>query len=195
MSRKARNTILSDSCYAHVFSKSIENKYIFSSQRDFLVFKKYLYQYKAKYNFLLHHYCLMNTHFHFLVYIPAVQSFSNALGKLKWRYTNYYNHVHKRSGPLWRERFKSQLIADERYLSVCANYIETNPIRAGMVSAASSWPHSSSRYYENNQLDKLVDGYDYSCKPVPIDNVNEHIFQRGNVIGPRIIHRRRKSKR
>ena len=68
----------------------------------------------------------MNTHFHLAVKISSIDKFSQALHYMKRDYTYWHNKKYKKVGPLWRERFKSLLIEDERYMYACGLYIEGN---------------------------------------------------------------------
>ena len=84
-----------------------------------------------------------------LVAIPDVQDFSRAVQKLKSQYICRFHSKYKISGPVWRERYQSLLIEDERYLYACGQYIEDNPVKAGMVSVSRNWKYSSSAYYSS----------------------------------------------
>ena len=183
MGRLARQTILHDGCYAHVFSRSFENRRIFSRPEDYTVFKKLLSEIKREWPFNIFHYCLMRTHFHMVVYIHVLAEFSRALQILKRVYTVRYNARHKRSGPLWRERFKSMLIENEGYLYACGLYVENNPVKAGIVKDCRDWPHSSSRFYLSGEKDPLVDCYDLPGLPQDVDIDNSQEFEKGNGIG------------
>lgn len=180
MARRARNEILYDGSYAHVFSRSFERRPIFQDPLDFETFRDFLTRSKKQYGFLIHHYCLMNTHFHLAVSLPSLRAFSSALQKVKWHYTTYYNHKHDRQGPLWRERFKSLLIEDEKYLYACGLYIESNPVQAGLVENPEDWPYSSSRHYLEGTPDPLVDPYENEGLP---EEVDEEVFTTGVAIG------------
>lgn len=118
MARKARHELLYDGCYAHVFSRALEKQRIFEGEDDFLAFKKLLLRAKGENGLLIHHYCLMNTHFHLAVSIPSVASFSRGLQAVKSRYTAYFNKKYRHEGPLWRERFRS-LITLETHKKLC----------------------------------------------------------------------------
>ncbi|WPJ95602.1 transposase [Coraliomargarita algicola] len=59
---------------------------------------------------------------------------SEFMKTLKQRFTIWFNHSHKRFGPLWADRFKSVLVEGEGYpLKTMAAYIDLNPVRAGLV--------------------------------------------------------------
>lgn len=65
---------------------------------------------------------------------------------LKQRFTMWYNRRHDTKGTLWTERFKSVVIEsrDEgsNPLHIVAAYIDLNPVRAGIVTAAVDYPFS-----------------------------------------------------
>ena len=50
--------------------------YLFREELEFEMFKVLLSELKVEYGFKIHHYCLMNTHFHLLVSISNVHGFS-----------------------------------------------------------------------------------------------------------------------
>jgi REP element-mobilizing transposase RayT len=183
MGRRARNQILYDGCFAHVLSKSFEERRSFEEDPDFEAFEGFLLQTKKRYEFFLHHYCLMHTHFHLVVSIPRIDQFSRGLQQLKWRYTDWFNKRHGRTGPLWRERFKSLLIENERYLYACGLYVEENPLKAGIVGKTEDWPHSSSAHYQGVRSDPLVDPYERKEIPEGLDLRNEDFFTKGWGIG------------
>ena len=183
MARKARAAVLYDGCYAHVFSRSIEKRRIFPDRQDFAHFKDLLVKAKGQDHFFIFHYCFMHTHFHLAVGVRSLEAFSRAMQWVKWQYTRSYNSKYKRWGPLWRERFKSMLIEDEKYLYACGNYIEQNPVRAGIVERSYDWEYSSARHYEGRYKDNLINEYEQQGMPEDIDVANEEEFMRGWVIG------------
>lgn len=186
MGRLSRTEILHDNAFLHVISRSFDGKWVFQDDEDFQQFKYLLKQAKETHQFLVHHYCLMNTHFHLAVSISSSFSFIQGIKELKVSYSKYFNKKHKRKGPLWRDRFKSLLIEDEAYLYACGLYIENNPVSANMVEKAEDWPHSSSAYYLLAKDDSLIDSYDQRNIPKNIDIHNEHFFTKGHGIGSEI---------
>lgn len=184
MGRKNRGNVLYDGCYAHVLSRATDKKYIFKANQDFETFRTFLQMSKDKYAYRIHHYCLMHTHFHLLVSMKSVKLFSEGLKWVKWNYTRYFNFKHQRFGPLWRDRFKSLLIEDERYLQACGAYVESNPVEAGMVGKCEDWPHSSSRYYFCGHEDALIDPYTFDGDAVIVEKERrQEFFTKGYVIG------------
>ncbi len=170
-------------CYAHVISRSIRKMKIFNHDEDYEKFKELLLAAKQAGKFKIFHYCIMQTHFHLAVEMKDIQGFSYAMRDLKRSYVYWFHRKYKISGPVWRERFRSLLIEDERYLLACGRYIEENPVKAGMIEKASDWKYSSSRYYEQSVEDELVDGYQEQVEEINDLELNEEEFEDGSVIG------------
>ncbi|WP_254657751.1 hypothetical protein [Xanthomonas graminis] len=57
-----------------------------------------------------------------------------------------FNRKHGRTGTLWEGRFKSCIVDLERYLLRVHRYIELNPVRAAMTTAAEDDQWSSARF-------------------------------------------------
>ena len=159
MPRKSRQSFLFNGCFAHIMARTFESQNIFENNQDFCVFEFMLLKKKQEFGFLVHHYCLMNNHYHLLVKIPNLVEFSLAFKGLQRKYTEYHHKKYKREGPLWRERFTSKLIQDEQYLYSCGIYIEYNPVKANLVKSPEDWLYSSSRFYVKNEANRLVDTY------------------------------------
>ena len=63
------------------------------------------------------------------------------------------NKVLGRSGHVWEEDYFDRYIRDENHLSTVVDYIEQNPVKAGLVDTASDWRWSSaSRNGSNTKL-------------------------------------------
>lgn len=183
MSRRPRNQILFDGAFAHIISRSINGTRIFEEAADFLRFKELLLQAKKVFRFQIHHYCLMNTHFHMAVSIASLGLLARGLQQVKWQYTKWFNAKYLHEGPIWRERFKSLLIENESYLHACGLYIEANPVKAGCVEQPYDWPFSSSAHYGLEIEDPLVDDYDRRELPDGADQLDEEFFVKGKAIG------------
>ena len=185
VARIARSEVLYDGCYVHVISRSIRKTKLFIDNDDFEEFLKLLKYSKVELGFKLYHYCIMQTHFHLAVGIEGVGSFSKAMQFLKSQYSYKYHTKYKLSGPIWRDRYKSLLIEDAFYMRACGKYIENNPVKAGLVVQAKQWKHSSSRHYEGECEDDLIDNLEEygKRKEVDVDLKEEDFFENGPVVG------------
>ncbi|MCL2145556.1 MAG: transposase, partial [Endomicrobia bacterium] len=62
-------------------------------------------------------------------------------------YARYYNTINQRVGYVFRDRFKSEVIQDKKYLLNCLVYIHNNPIEAKIVNRAQDYNYSSYTNY------------------------------------------------
>jgi putative transposase len=104
----------------------------------------------------IHAYVLMTNHVHLLVTAGERQSPARMMQALGRRYVQYFNRRHGRTGTLWEGRYRSSLIDSERYFLQCSRYIETNPVRAGLVSEPGDFRWSSFRSNAYGQPNTLV---------------------------------------
>ena len=183
MPRKARRSVLYNGCFAHVYSRALEKRFIFREAPDFIFFKEQLALSLRSKSFLIHHYCLMNTHFHLLVSIEKLEDFSKQLKQLKETYVRYYHERYKKKGPVWWGRFGSQLIESEKYLYACGLYIEMNPVEAGMVRTPEDWPFSSSAHYFCGEPESLISKYDQPSRATAEELLDGLNVGRGSYIG------------
>ena len=72
------------------------------------------------------------------------------------RYVQAYNRRHARTGTLWEGRFRSCVVDSEEYLFRCHQYIEMNPVRAGMVSNPGEYSWSSYRANAEGERSRLL---------------------------------------
>lgn len=183
MSRANRSQLLYQGCYAHIISRSIREEKVFIDKEDFKYFLSLLKEAKEKYVFNLFHYCLMQTHFHFVVQVLQLEDLSKALNFIKKNYVIYFHAKYKLNGPIWRERFKSLLIEDANYLYACGQYIEYNPVKAGIVKKIDDWEYSSARHYLKMAEDPLINQYEMSQMGIKIEYKNEVGFEEGDGVG------------
>jgi len=186
MPRIAREDILYDGCYAHIISRSIRKMKLFKDGNDFQELYRFFEQTKRQVGYKIYHYCFMHTHFHLVVNIPDVKKFSKAIGFIKSQYCQNYHTRYRISGPIWRERYRALLIENEDYLRACGQYIENNPVNAGLVAKDNNWHFSSSRHYSGDTHDSLIDGYGGNNNIMQVSQVDfeeSEFFEQGNVIG------------
>ncbi|MGM0575333.1 MAG: transposase [Myxococcota bacterium] len=62
-------------------------------------------------------------------------------------HTQRFNRRHGRDGPLFRGRFRSRLVQQERYLAELVRYIHMNPVDAGLAGRAGDYRWSSHPHY------------------------------------------------
>lgn len=84
----------------------------------------------------------MTNHVHLLLTPSTDSGISDLIQSLGLRYSWHFNYTYARTGTLYEGRFKSCLVEDYNYLLTCLQYIELNPVRAGMVADPGNYPWS-----------------------------------------------------
>ena len=127
----------------HVVQRGNNRNPCFREDADYLTYLACLRHLAGKYACEVHAYCLMTNHVHLLL-TPADSDRCGLLMRdLGRSYVPYFNRRHGRSGTLWEGRFRCCLAVSARYVLACYRYIELNPVRAGMASAAAAYRWSS----------------------------------------------------
>jgi hypothetical protein len=75
------------------------------------------------------------------------------------------------------------LIEDTNYLYACGQYIEYNPVKAGIVVKIEDWEYSSARHYLKLEENSLINQYEMSQEGIKIEHKNEVGFEEGDGIG------------
>ena len=69
-------------------------------------------------------------------YLRRMYDVSQFMKTLKELFTMWYNRTYRHVGTLWTDRFKSLLVEGGNSVEKLRVYIETNPVRAGIVGSA-----------------------------------------------------------
>ncbi len=113
----------------HVMSRGIDRHSIFEVDWDRIHFLELLATAQERFRLLIYAYVLMDNHFHLIVDTPDA-NLSRAVQWIKVSYSMWFNAKHRRVGPLFQGRFKSELIdPEESWLVDLSLYIHQNPVR------------------------------------------------------------------
>ncbi len=104
----------------------------------------------------VHAYALMGNHIHLLVSSLEAKGPSLLMKHLGQRYVQAFNRHHARTGTLWEGRFRSCVVDSEDYVFRCHQYIEMNPVRAGMVRDPREYSWSSYRANAEGKHSRLL---------------------------------------
>lgn len=131
----------------HVVQRGHDRRACFREDTDRLVYLIALRDCLVKAACRLHAYCLMTNHVHLLLTPSQADGCATLMRNLGQRYAQYFNRRYARTGTLWEGRPYSCLVDSARYVLGCYRYIESNPMRAGMVDCPAAYKWSS---YEGN---------------------------------------------
>ena len=89
---------------------------------------------------------VMPNHVHALFTPMAAHSFSEILHSWKSYTSNAANRLLGRSGEFWYPDYYDRFIRDEQHFVRAVEYIEMNPVVAGLCLRPEDWPYASARF-------------------------------------------------
>lgn len=143
MSRHARQRSVTD--IYHVIQRGIDRMLIFRDDDDNRMYLNLL-RLEICDSFEVYCYCLMDNHVHLII---KSNQLSFHISHIASVYAMWFNHKYERSGYLFQDRFKSEVIEEEGYLLRCFRYILRNPVHAGICKSVSAYEWSSYQLYFN----------------------------------------------
>ena len=133
----------------HILQRGKSGQQAFFSDEDYERYLKDLAETGRRWRCDIHAYVIMPNHVHLLLTPSDDQGPSRLMQTLGRRYVSHINKLYGRTGNLWEGRFRSAVIDAERYLLICYRYVESNPVRAGLVVYPEAYRWSS---YHRNAL-------------------------------------------
>ena len=133
----------------HIILKGLEGRRLYFEEQDYQYFHDCLDAAAYNYHLKLHAYVLMPDHVHILATPANTDSVSRTVQSIGRNYVQYYNESYASSGTLWESRYRATVIEAKTYLLACSQYIEMNPVRAGLVKKPQEYRWSS---YAHNAL-------------------------------------------
>lgn len=153
MSRALRN-VAEHECY-HVINRANAGQPLFHSSSSFLEYQSLLEKYAQKFSIRIYHYVLMPNHVHLLLE-PTNDDLPRFMQGLTLAHTHRVHRRQKTYGHLWQGRYKSLHVDRDAYFLQCGQYIELNPVRAGIVTDPSDYAWSSYHAYARGIHNPIV---------------------------------------
>jgi len=139
----------------HVTQRGNRRQRTFFTPDDYRAYLDLMAQWCDRCGVAIWAYCLMPNHVHLIAVPKAEDGLRRALGEAHRRYTRRVNFRHGWRGHLWQGRFAS-FVMDEPYLLACAQYVERNPVRAGLCARPQEYRWSSAAAHLAGKDDVLV---------------------------------------
>ena len=129
----------------HVLNRANGRLKIFKKDGDFLAFEQIMAEGIQHFNMRICGYCIMSNHWHLLLWPEHDGELSHFMRWITLTHTQRYHAAHGTTGigHLYQGRYKSFPVQDESYYLTVMRYIESNPVRAEIVTNAEDWPWSS----------------------------------------------------
>ena len=168
--RKRRRLV--EGAFYHVTSRTNNKIRIFNRKLGRRIMLMVLEGAKEKYEFGLTNFCIMPTHIHLLIRPAEGTDLSKIMCWIKSQFAKSWNYIHKSTDHVWGHRYFSIIIKDYRHYGNIMDYIDQNPVKAGLTLEPEWW-EASGAYHKAKNLTHLVDFYPFErskyikCFPVP----------------------------
>lgn len=146
--------------FYHIYNRGINKEDIFFESGNYEYFMK-LYEKHIDPIADTYAWCLMKTHFHFLVKIKEESGLENNKSPHQYfsnlfnAYTKSINKKYNRHSSLFQRTYKRKLVVNDCYLKHLILYIHKNPVKHGICSNAMNYRWSSYLTCLSNKETKL----------------------------------------
>ncbi len=131
----------------HIGQRVTAGRVAFFADEDYHFYLQCLGEAARSHACRIHAYVLMPDHVQ-LVATPRTRAgFAGMMQTVRDLYTEHMKRAYRRSNALWESRFQASLVQPERYLLACYRYIESSPVRAGIVQHAANYRWSSHAHH------------------------------------------------
>ena len=152
MPRTSRNSL--NTCYFHIIVQGINKEYIFDDELYMKKYQNLIFLNLKKFELQLMAYCIMSNHAHMLIYVEQINQLSKFMQSINTSFSKYYNEQKNRVGIVFRNRYKSEPIYNDKYLCNCIAYIHNNPVKAKIVTSPGEYKYSSYNNYIKGMMNQ-----------------------------------------
>ncbi len=143
--------------FFHLMTQGINKEYIFENKKDKTMYEKLIFLYKDEFDVNILSYSIMDNHTHILIKVETVESMSKFMHKVNTQYATYYNKKYGRTGYVFKNRYKAQMINSLKHLYRCIDYIHDNPVKAGICKNRNQYQYSSfTKLYQCSQTKAMI---------------------------------------
>jgi REP element-mobilizing transposase RayT len=100
-----------------------------------------LHRHGKQYNLIC--WCVMPNHIHFMFRPKSGYSLSEIMQGLKSYTAHEANRMLGRTGQFWQQDYFDRFIRDHDHFMKVLDYVELNPVRAGLCESKYDWPYGS----------------------------------------------------
>jgi len=152
--RKKRE--LADGAFYHVTSRTNNKIRVFENKMGRKIMELTLQDAKDKFHFRLTNFCIMPTHIHLLIQPEEGTNLSRIMQWIKIQSAKRWNFIHGCTDHMWGQTYFSRPIKDQNEYDFVMEYIDQNPVKAGLSETSYDWK-ASGAFYKAHGLTELVD--------------------------------------
>jgi putative transposase len=125
----------------HITHRCHKREFLLKFSKDRHRYLQWLYAARKRYGLTILNYIVTSNHIHLLVADDGDRDvIPNSMQLVAGRTGQEYNQRKGRKGAYWEDRYHATAIESGDHLARCMVYIDTNLVRAGVVSHPSMWP-------------------------------------------------------
>ena len=151
--RKKRQFI--EGAFYHVTSRTNNKVRVFDNEIGREIMLQVLREAKEKFCFKLSNFCVMPTHLHLLVQPCEDANLSRIMHWIKLHSAKLWNFASGAENHVWGNRYFSRAIRDQQEYDSVMNYIDQNPVAAGLVPTPEEWRASGS-FHKVRKISGLI---------------------------------------
>ncbi len=142
----------------HVTARANRREMILRSHEVKMLFMNVVERARAKYSFSIDNFCVMENHFHLIIQPAKGESLSRIM---QWIMSVFAMALNKRNGwkgHVWGERFYSTIISSFKAFIEVFDYIDTNPVKAGIARRPRDWQYGGLAWHRRGlftSIDRL----------------------------------------
>jgi putative transposase len=138
MARAKRHYI--PGCIWHITHRCHKREFLLKFSKDRHRYLQWLYQARKRYGLTILNYMVTCNHVHLLVVDDGNRDvIPSSMQLVAGRTGQEYNQRKDRKGAYWEDRYHATAVESGDHLARCMVYIDTNMVRAGVVSHPSMW--------------------------------------------------------
>ena len=165
MPRRARKDL--NTSFFHIIVQGLNKEFIFKNNKYKDQYLQLMKKFKKDSDINIISYCIMSNHTHLLLHTENITELSSFMKNINESFARYYNEKENRVGYVFKNRFLSESITNQKYLLNCISYIHKNPVKANLVQECGAYKYSSYNDYiykkgfVNSEICELVFGKRY----------------------------------
>ncbi len=132
-----------------VTSKTSQGRPLLQMEKPALLFIDVLRSYTLKGTFKVHEFVVMPDHFHVLVTLDEKTSIERAVQLSKGNFSFRRKRELGLTGEVWQRGFSEVRVMDRSSFLAHKEYIDQNPVRAGLARSAEDYPYCSAHLRKN----------------------------------------------
>jgi len=145
-----RKREFTEDAFYHVTSRTNNKIRVFENNLGRKIMLMVLQDAQNKFRFGLTNFCIMPTHIHLLIKPAEGQNLSVIMRWIKTRSAVRWNQIHGSTDHMWGDRYFARPVKDDPEYEYVMNYIDQNPVKAGLAQEPAEWKGSMAYYKARN---------------------------------------------